>query len=174
MSTTMAAPTGPDTKTLEAQRAARVARRDVLAGESNTIFQMLSSYAVHEGPTPGTHVDRLRARAREPEVTRDLALIDAEIAEIDAALRVAHDEERRDRRAAFHARKKPLVVKLDRALQAAAAINQALADLEAAEVASVGDVPQLAWHELMDETPIAASRLASWRRHARSHELLDD
>ncbi len=155
---------------LRARHAPALAHRDALVREAQRIFSLISPYSI-DGPS-ASRVDVLRARARESTIRADLAEANAELAEMEVALRAAEEVEREKQRAEFRRKKKPLVAALDKALSEAAAANAKLGALEELERTAVGGSESLAWFELFEETPMNATRLAAWRRHAVSHELL--
>ena len=153
--------------TLRKRHADAEAKWQALANELGGIHGITSVY-VDDKRSAG-RAERLRAAAREPDLRRDLALAEAELADLEGELRDAKDAARQRRRAEFHKRKAPVVKRLDKALTAAATVSRELADLEQEEVAACGGDPTwFSWPELGAETATEGSRFVTWRRFCRS------
>lgn len=147
-----------------AQLAEAQGRRDGLLAEARILHED-GPYAVRSEPSI-SRTELLRLKAREPEIRAGLANAQADVEELSAVLRDAEGAERERRAAELRKRKAPLVLKLSRALGEAAAISAELAAIEEEEGWSAG-ATRLAWPELAPETPLAASRLATWTRFAQ-------
>lgn len=164
---TLTAP--PTSAAVQGQLNPQYVRRDALQRRLNEIFSLISPAHIVAGTEPGTAADRWRARAEESQVRDDLALVSAEIEDLERELRAAQDREREAQRVESHARKKPIIVRLAKALDAAARINAELLAIENEEQAAV----RTTWHELFEETPLSASRLVSWQRFVKSEYGID-
>lgn len=141
-------------------------RHRALRDEARQIAALISPY-VDRDQTP-SRVEFLRAKAREPEVRRDLALAEAELEEAESALAVAQDAERQAERARAYERLQPYVPRLDRALTEAAAILVEMVPLDQAARCGITDT----WGLLLDEGPSREGMLAMWRRYCKEHEML--
>lgn len=120
-----------------------------------------------------TEEERLLARDRLAAIPRELRLLRARLAPIRRQLEAARVVEREHRRETmFTGRKHEAVATLHALLVEAAKANAQLTAIEDAEHTACGSAVRFNWMELQPETPMTASRLASWIRHAREHGML--
>ena len=131
---------------------------------------------VHHGNEPVSVDLLLEARAELPGLRVEHLRAIRELHQAEAELDRVRALERDKRRQQFHERKRGIVARLARTLADAAAINDALMEVEAEQRRVVGDwhLSGLAWPELNAPTPTQPSRLDDWRQAARAAGLLDD
>jgi hypothetical protein len=159
----------PTSAAVQGQLNPQYVRRGAFQRRLNEIFHLTNSAHIAEGAEHATAADRWRARAEESQVRADLALVSAEIEDLERELRAAQDRERDAKHAECHARKKPVIARLSKALDAAARINAELLAIENEEQTAV----RVTWHELFNETPLSASRLVNWQRFVKSEFGID-
>lgn len=164
----------PDVQTLRKRRETIQAQHDAYKRRHDEIHNMIGALHVVTGSENFTAADCLRAEVDKPEVGKQLRLATAELKDLDVEIRAAEDAEREHKRDKYTLLKRATVGKLDALFVKVAEINRELARIEDEETSECGRSPvTFSWHEFHDETPLTGSRLASWRRSAREHLMLD-
>ena len=116
---------------------------------------------------------RLEARRGLRDLEPELDDVQLAAAGLERERREAVAQERTQARVAWQPRLRKAVSRLDTALAKAAQTNDdLLAELEAFTAATGETLSDVAWRELMAETPTIETRLGLWRRLLRQRGLL--
>jgi hypothetical protein len=127
----------------------------------------------HEPTRHATEADLIRARLTLSRVDEQLRELRLKEIPAEDALREARRKAYEELAAAVRERQRAAVAKLDAALVAAKKANAEVAALDALAQQQLGNVGVMfAWPEFADETPVAASRLTTWRRFCASEGVL--
>jgi hypothetical protein len=125
--------------------------------------------------TAATEDELLDAHENIVETGIEHARATRELRNAEAAWQTARAQARDRLREVLHDQKRPLMARLNGALEEAARASRELAALEDQERSQCGDwaMTGLSWAELADPTPLVGSRLADWRKAAIEANLLD-